>query len=165
MPEGTIASEFRPLVAELLARNAPGSEVTVVKDLVGGRSAASVFLVDIEAAGAGSIGGDSTPLSGQFILKLDRQRVWNESEPEPDESARHKAAWELNTAFSAEHIPQLLDHVEHDHKHALLYHIAGHSLVNLVTADSLDAGTLKDSSSELIRALLAEWNHDHSVIS
>lgn len=158
--ETSIPAEFQPLVDELMDRHAPSGKISIVKDLVGGRSPAAVFLVDIDAASTKPSAEQSTALSGQFVLKLERQRVWDQ--PEPDESARHRAAWDRNVGFSDKHIPRLLGHAERNHSHALLYQIAGHSLVSLVTADSLDAGALKHFGSEVIRALLSDWNSDYT---
>ena len=40
----TIAAQYRPVLQSLLAELAPGSSLSVVKDLVGGRSGADVLL-------------------------------------------------------------------------------------------------------------------------
>lgn len=156
-----IPTEFQDLVADAISKWAPGSTFTIQKDLVGGSSSALVFLIDIIPTAATS--GSSSPehVSGEFILKLDKERTWDE--PEPSESERHLAAEALNENFAALHIPRLLHHLKSDQRVALLYEIAGFSLVGLVTADNLDAGALQQRSAQVAQELLTNWNCEHEL--
>ena len=152
-----VPEEFRSITEKALLEWAPNSALFVLKDLVGGKSTASVLLVDIaplEEAVA------PFELYGQFILKLDNKRIWDS--PEPNEKERHELAESKNPTFAKQHIPNLLRHKEDDKQIALLYEIAGlQGLINLVTADSVSAGELQLRCRQLSLALLNEFNRGH----
>lgn len=156
----TIPTEYRTLIEEAVRVWSPGSGLVVKKNLIGGKSTASVLLVDIGSQDAADR-KTATPqsLSGEFVLKLDQQRSW--SQPEPEESKRHEAAIAWNPSFAAEHIPRLLHCTTHDQQIALLYEIAGQSLASLVTADGIDGGALGQRCSQLASELLEEWNQNY----
>ena len=151
-----IPERYLAIVTELISRNGSGPDFFVRKALGGGNTDALVLVVDV---GQKAPNSNAEYPSGEYILKLDTKRVWNV--PEPAEGERHEAATTWNTEFSSRHIPRLIDHAEDDKSQALLYEIAGQSLVNLITADSLDAGALRVRYPQICLAIRKQWNQKY----
>lgn len=145
----TIPEQFNELVEKALE----SYDYSVQKDLLGGKSGASVLLIDVDLK-------DGVPFGklppGQCILKLDEKKIYDP--PEANESVRHQAAVARNKEFSDAHIPQLLSYHENANHTALFYNIAGGGLTNIVTAENIPARALEHQCGQLSRALLYQLN-------
>jgi len=158
MKNTEIPSKYRALFDSAMQEWIPRGNPSVQKDLVGGRSAAVVAVVDLRPE---SKGPDSLA-SGEYILKLDERPLWN-GVSEASEAERHNLAREANQEYANSHIPSLIRSLEENQQIALLYEIAGSGLAGVTTADSLDVGALSERGSQLVRDLLFSWNAGYAI--
>ena len=158
-----VPAEYVKLANYACSQWAPKAQLIIVKDLVGGRSTASVLLVDIVPDGdAPQMGSAEERLSGEFVLKLDKVQAWADEE-EPNEAQRHAAAAEVSPGFASTHIARLRRVATLGEQIAMLYEPAGLSLASLVTADNVDAAALQLQAVRLATALLEEWNGSYGL--
>jgi hypothetical protein len=149
-----LATDFQSLPAEYqhLIRLAEQShKITVVplQLLVGGWSGAVVYLVSVSIKETGRV--------EHCILKLDRKGKSAKS----DEITRHNTLIRKSTPeFARDHIAELvLDRVEHDGAIAILYRIAGQSLLKYRPLSTYERQSqLRTIFAETNKVLLAEWN-------
>jgi Ternary complex associated domain 9 len=152
----------RSFIESALSKWGMDLKMTVLRGLVGGRTSASVLLVDIRATFTPGSRSSDSKILGQFVLKIDEKKVWEKSEP--NELARHAAATAWNPAFAKQHIPTLIRDYDDEQKIALLYEIAGFkSRVNLVTIDGLDVGSLERRCYQLSYSLFRDWNQNYRI--
>ena len=140
--------------------------LTILRQLVGGKTTASVFLVDIESKNnpSSDIRIDDI-LRGQFVLKLDeRNKEWS---AEPSESERHQKAeiWDVTGKFASEHIPKLRHCFEEDNKLAMLYDVAGLSRLRICGYQNLGAGNHAECCYLLSTSILEDFNAKYNVES
>lgn len=143
----------------------------VLKLLSGGKSGASVTIVDVQPSLTSSAGHN--PIQpGHYVLKLDDLRTWTIMGPkgpapaEPDESQRHIAAQQMSPDFASKHIPSLARHLIYNSDRdyvALLYDIAGSSYSDVVAATDLATGPLTKCCKSISKDLLIQLNHDLTV--
>ncbi|MCL4207880.1 MAG: phosphotransferase [Pirellulaceae bacterium] len=137
--------------------------VTLLRELIGGKTHALVLLVDIAARGAVPT-EDALP-SGQFVLKLDKRR--KEWPDEPVESERHRraATWDQSGEFARRHIPKLRHSYDDGDSTAMLYDVAGLSQLRLASYQHLGSGAHAECCNLVSRSLLHELNAAHTVES
>ncbi len=148
-------------LASLHRKCFPNRIVTVLKEISDGESGASVLLVDFSAvhdASGPNTGGELQP--GQYILKTQPHSVWLGEKPE---STRHADATDRNSHFASKHIPDLRYSASVDGWLVLVYEIAGQSLVNFVSADTVDAQSIRHFCGLVAVSLWREWNDTYSV--
>jgi predicted ATPase/Tfp pilus assembly protein PilF len=152
MPE--LTSDFQSLPEEYqhiirLAQDQYEITVAPLQLLVGGWSGAVVYLV--------SISSNETKRVEHCILKLDRKGKNARS----DEVTRHKAVLSKSTPeFAREHIAELVyDLVEHEGAIAIIYRIAGQSLLKYLPLSKYERQSqLKTIFAETNTVLLTGWN-------
>jgi serine/threonine protein kinase len=148
-----LLASFRDFFETSLAQWSPGAKYAILKILDGGRTSASVSVVDI-------VSTKPRGLSGQFVLKIQSKAdLWDEE----IEYERHTNALNWSPIFGDKHIPKLVHHAEDDKYIAILYEIAGHSLSAVVTADSVEAGSLERYGRLVSRTLLTDLNRQYTV--
>jgi hypothetical protein len=140
--------------------------ITILRELVGGKTKAAVLLVDIVAIkGASDKARSGDTPSGQFILKIDfRAKNWPD---EPVEAERHQKAteWDKSGVFAKSHIPNLRHHYEADGKLLMLYDIAGLSQLRLSGYQHLGVGVHAACCGLVSTSLLTELNRAYKVES
>ena len=144
MPE-----EYQHLIR--LVQNTYDVTVAPLQLLVGGWSGAIVYLVSVSSNKTGRV--------EHCILKLDRKGKSTKS----DEIARHNAVMNKSTPeFARAHIAELVfDRVEHDGAIAILYRIAGQSLLKYRPLSSHERqNQLRSIFAQTNRVLLEEWNEN-----
>jgi hypothetical protein len=152
MPE--LTTNFQSLPEEYqhvirLAQEKYGVTVAPLQLLVGGWSAAVVYLV--------SVSTNDTRRVEHCILKLDRKGKSAKS----DEVTRHNTVTSKSTAeFARNHIAELVfDRVEHEGAIAIFYRIAGQSLLKYRPLSSYgQQSQLKTIFTATNSVLLSEWN-------
>jgi hypothetical protein len=138
--------------------------LTVLRELVGGKTRASVLLVDIVTTNqAANKTPDGSAPSGQFVLKIDeRAKGWHE----PAEAERHLRAIQWGEPrFSANHIPKLRHSFEADNKLLMLYDIAGLSRLRLSNYQHLGVGVHAACCGLVSTSLLTQLNENYTVDS
>ena len=140
--------------------------ITLLRELVGGKTNATVQVVDIVAT-KHAIEEAKNPdfLSGQFILKIDqRAKKWSN---EPTEAERHMKAteWDKSGHFSKKHIPKLRHAFEVNNMLLMLYEIAGFSRLRLCGYQHLGVGVHASCCGLVSTSLLNELNADYSTDS
>ena len=144
MPE-----EYQHLIR--LVQNTYDVTVTPLQLLVGGWSGAIVYLASVSSNKTGRV--------EHCILKLDRKGKSTKS----DEIARHNTVINKSTPeFARAHIAELVfDRVEHDGAIAILYRIAGQSLLKYRPLSSHERqNQLGSIFAQTNRVLLEEWNEN-----
>jgi hypothetical protein len=160
-----IATDFDEVFLKAAFSLFPSVEtITILRELVGGKSKASVLLVDILVKKVSSDKAltDDTP-SGQFILKVDlRVKDWPD---EPAEAERHQKAteWDKSGTFAKTHIPKLRHHFEADGKLLMLYDVAGLSQLRLSGYQHLGSGVHAVCCGLVSESLLSQLNKDYKV--
>ncbi|TAG01784.1 MAG: hypothetical protein EAZ43_10770 [Betaproteobacteria bacterium] len=138
--------------------------ISVLRELVGGKTIASVLLVDIVAKKAAPKTTNVVRCpSGQFILKLDvRANGWPD---EPVEAERHQVAiaWDGSGIFAQKHIPTLHHHFEADGKLLMLYDIASLSQLRLSGYEHLGVSVHAKCCGLVSTSLLVELNKEYKL--
>ena len=137
----TIVTEFDDeFILAAFATVPEVEELSILRELVGGKTQACVLLVDIIVKQPAKITEqESKKLSGQYILKIDEKvEEWNE----PTEIDRHKTAtnWDKTGKFSEKHIPKLRHSFEQETMILMVYDIAGLSNLRLSSYQHLGGG-------------------------
>lgn len=138
-------------------------QLTLLRELTGGKTYALVLLVDIVPSRP--VSTDPALRSGQFVLKLDkRKKEWPD---EPIELERHRRAetWDKSGEFARRHIPKLWHSYEDGDSIAMLYDVAGLSQLRLASYDQLGSGAHAACCNLVSRSLLSELNGAHEVES
>src|ERR1035441_5715016 len=139
--------------------------LSILRELVGGKTKASVLLVDITAEKPTADSSSSADnLSGQFILKIDeRAKEWIE----PTEAERHRKAteWDKTGRFSKKHIPKLRHSFEADNMLLMVYDVAGLSQLRLSNYQHLGVGVHAACCGLVSTSILAELNAGYRVES
>jgi hypothetical protein len=159
-----VASKFDDSLLTAAFSSIPDIEtLSILRELEGGKTRASVLLVDITVklpASAALISAHRP--SGQFILKIDlRADQWGE----PIEAERHRKAleWCKSGQFSGKHIPKLRFDTEVDDKLVMLYDIAGLSQLRLSSYQQLGVGVHASCCGLVSTSLLDSLNADYAV--
>lgn len=162
MDEQDTNNGFPNLLEEVRSQLINGGELTPLKILDGGYTKAQVLLIDI-VPGAISPREDNTEIrTGQYILKLDILQSW-EGADDTTEAERHTEASNWNEDFSRDHIPPIKGFLKVDDSIAMMYSIAGGSLLQLQTAETLNASGAYLFSKNLGYSLLAGFNANHEI--
>lgn len=116
--------------------------------LDGGRSGAAVVKVEIYDVPSGGIS------NGEYILKLQKHSVGNNSE-----ARGHKLAYDWNSKFSMEHIPELVasDDLHDDGLSAMLFKIAGSSIDDYITAGDPRSDNFVNLCQSIVKDTLLYW--------
>ncbi len=154
MPE--LSADFQSMPEEYqylirLVQDAYEISVAPLQLLVGGWSGAIVYLVSVSSNKTGRV--------EHCILKLDHKGKSAKS----DEITRHNTVTNKSTPeFARAHIAELVfDRVEHDGAIAILYRIAGQSLLKYRPLSSHERETqLRTIFAQTNRVLLEEWNEN-----
>jgi len=159
-----IASDFDGDFLKAAFSSFPSIEtITILRELVGGKTKAPILLVDIVATKPADKAHDADTLSGQFILKIDhRAKGWPD---EPVEAERHQKAtvWDKSGLFAKNHIPKLRHSFEADSKLLMLYDIAGLSQLRLSGYQHLGVGAHAACCGLVSTSLLTELNAEYRV--
>jgi tetratricopeptide (TPR) repeat protein len=157
-----IPEEFRSFAERAILEWMPEGRYHVIRVLAGGKSGAVVLHIDL--APRLNVGGSESPIlaSGQYILKVQEHRSWGATEP--SEKERHLAAVVANSEFTDGHIPPLVRDYAVDSEGgnttiALLYDIAGASLIDYQTAYLSNFDSLRQVGKQVMIDLLKDWNH------
>lgn len=127
-------------------------DIYLVRKLAGGKSGALVYAADMT----------SRAHTGQAILKLD-------SAPDPErerqsESDRHSQAFASAPAYAVQHLPKLIQSLQHGEHLAILSTIAGRGLEYMATWYETSYGPSLSSIRHVARDLLEQWNHDYTIV-
>ncbi len=178
-PRIVLAFKYRQLVTYLLTRGTPmttiipdayqqivrcafehwipGASILPLKSLDGGRSGASVLLLDVKYNVEVQQLNNQIP-PGQHVLKLDLLATDG-----ANESDRHTWIEARSPVFAQAHMPHLLGAFPQDSKIALLYRIAGSNLALITTAEHMKSLELQDRLAQLATSLVKELNSRYEV--
>lgn len=161
-----IVSEFDETFLAAAFADIPSIEtLAILRELVGGKTKASVLLVDIIAKQP-VVGSESKVqnLSGQYILKIDEKAdEWGE----PTEADRHRKAteWDKSGQFAKKHIPKLQHSFEQGKMLLMVYDIAGLSQLRLSSYQHLGSGVHAACCGLVSTSLLTDLNADYKTES
>ncbi|HEX8521081.1 MAG TPA: hypothetical protein VF669_02415, partial [Tepidisphaeraceae bacterium] len=139
------------------------STLTVLRQLVGGKTGASVLLVDIDSSADKSDEGGGR-LGGQYVLKLDKMREWAGEAPEAERHSKAES-WGATSRFAERHIPKLRHAFPTNDKIAMLYDVAGLSQLRLASYDQLGFGAQGKCCETLSNSLLLQLNGNYRIES
>ncbi len=139
----------------------PGARAKVVRSLRGGYSGAAVLLTDIDRGKPNSQLEPGALLSGSYVLKLDYNRPHEGTDQ--DEAQRHKDACAWAPLYAADHFPPLRQTFRQDARVAMLYEVAGGSLVRLIRSDELTLTPLVPRVRQFSESMLLQFNAKQAI--
>ncbi len=124
--------------------------VANLHEMKAGKSGAAVFRLDVRDGGC----GDLEP--GNYVLKLNPPSIWEDQE---DEDLTHARAYERSPVFSQDHLPELRERCRTEDGLAILYEIAGKSLINYSTTDLPACPGFLEIVPQVIEETLTAWSN------
>jgi hypothetical protein len=125
--------------------------VAKLHEMKAGKSGAVVFRLDVRDRGY----GDLEP--GNYVLKLNPPSKWEDQE---DEDSTHARAYERSPVFSQDHLPELRLSCRTEDGLAILYEIAGNSLINYSTMDLPSCPGFLEIVPQVIEGTLTAWSNE-----
>jgi len=137
----------------------PGFQTSILKEISGGQSGAAVLLIDIAVQDESAKAANRFQ-PGQYILKVQYQNPWP---GEAQESERHSEATSRSSEFATAHIPALRYSETIDGVMLLLYEVAGQSMASFVSANTVDAISLRHYCTMVSADIWFKWNGNYSI--
>lgn len=125
--------------------------VAKLHEMKAGKSGAVVFRLDVRNRGC----GDLEP--GNYVLKLNPPSKWEDQE---DEDSTHARAYDRSPVFSQDHLPELRLSCRTEDGLAILYEIAGNSLINYSTTDLPSCPGFLEIVPHVIEGTLTAWSNE-----